>query len=557
MRCLTHEDMLNRCYNLLFALLLLTSCGQQKEMSQATTNEVLPVVPQPVSATVSTGKVSLANGVSVTATDEDGNKVKSLFEEYLKSKSINSSTADNATPVSFAIVADSSLREEGYRLNIASGKISVEAQKGPGLFYGMQTLIQLIGAYGKDLPEAAIIDYPRFSYRGLHLDVGRHMFPAEFIKKYIDLLAHHKYNRFHWHLTEDQGWRIEIKKYPKLQEIGAYRKETVIGHASTATRGNKKDFDGKRYGGYYTQEEVKDIVKYASDRFVTIIPEIEMPGHALAALSAYPELGCTGGPYEAATTWGVFDDVFCAGKEEPFTFLQGVLDEVMELFPSKYIHIGGDECPKKRWETCPHCQKRIKDEKLKDEHQLQSYFIQRVEKYLNSKGRQIIGWDEILEGGLAPNATVMSWRGEEGGIEAARQNHDVIMTPGNWCYFDHYQDTAKSEPLAIGNFTPVKEVYSYEPIPPQLNESEAKHILGAQANVWTEYIPTSDHAEYMVYPRASAMAEVLWSPKEARDYDNFLIRMREHFKRLDEWNVNYAKHILKDVEKVGNSKSQP
>jgi hexosaminidase len=379
------------------------------------------------------------------------------------------------------------------------------------------------------------------------------MFPVEFIKKYIDLLAHHKYNRFHWHLTEDQGWRIEIKKYPKLQEIGAFRKETVIGHASTATRGNAKDFDGKRYGGLYTQEEIKDVVKYAADRYVTIIPEIELPGHALAALSAYPNLGCTGGPYEAATTWGVFDDVFCAGKEDSFVFLQGVLDEVIELFPGKYVHIGGDECPKTKWEKCPHCKKRMKVENLKDTHELQSYFIQRIEKYLNSKGKQIIGWDEILEGGLAPNATVMSWRGEEGGIAAARQNHDVVMTPGNWCYFDHYQAGPEGEPLAIGNMTTVEEVYSYEPVPPQLDSIQAKHILGAQANVWTEYIPTSDHVEYMVYPRACAMAEVLWSKPETKKYEDFKLRMKEHADRLTDWKVNFARHILKDDQNSGTS----
>jgi hexosaminidase len=540
---------------LLLGFLLLLSCGP-KEISMTPSDDVLPIVPQPVSVKVYQEKVSLSSGVRLTAATDDEHKVASVLGDYLKSRNISTDVKDKGVAITLRTAADTALHTEGYRLNILPSGISIEAQEGPGLFYGVQTLIQLIGAYGNDLPQAAIVDYPRFSYRGLHLDVGRHMFSADAIKKYIDILAHHKFNRFHWHLTEDQGWRIEIKKYPKLHEIGAYRKETVIGHASTATRGKKKDFDGKRYGGFYTQEEIKEIVKYAADRYVTVIPEIELPGHALAALSAYPELGCTGGPYEAATTWGVFDDVFCAGKEGTFEFLQGVLDEVVELFPSKYIHIGGDESPKTRWKACPYCQKRIKNEKLHDEHKLQSYFIQRVEKYLNSKGRQIIGWDEILEGGLAPNATVMSWRGEEGGIAAAKQNHDVIMTPGNWCYFDHYQDTSKSEPLAIGNYTPVKEVYSYEPIPPSLSKEEAKHVLGAQANVWTEYIPNSDHLEYMVYPRASAMAEVLWSPQSARNYDNFLLRMKEHFERLDEWNVNYAKHILKDVEKVSNSKTK-
>jgi hexosaminidase len=539
---------------ILLLLALVMACSP-KEVSRTKSTEILPIVPQPVSVSVFNEKISLNEGVLIQATSEDEKKVSLLLQEFLTRKNITGGTAESQTKITLSTVSDTSLRDEGYKLTIGEKEIIIQAQKGPGLFYGMQTLIQLIGAYGKEIPQAEIIDYPRFSYRGLHLDVGRHMFPAEFIKKYIDLLAHHKYNRFHWHLTEDQGWRIEIKKFPKLQEVAAYRKETVIGHANTATRGSKKDFDGKRYGGYYTQEEIKEIVRFANERHVTIIPEIELPGHALAALSAYPKLGCTGGPYEAATTWGVFDDVFCAGNEDTYRFLEGVMDEVVELFPGQYIHIGGDECPKTKWKSCPYCQRKIRSEKLEDEHELQSYFIQRMEKYLNSKGKRIIGWDEILEGGLAPNATVMSWRGEQGGIDAAKQNHDVIMTPGNWCYFDHYQDTSKSEPLAIGNYTPVSEVYSYEPIPPQLSEEEAKHILGAQANVWTEYIPTSDHVEYMVYPRASAMSEVLWSPRSARNYDHFLKRMKEHFERLQEWDVNYAKHILKDVEKVSNSGS--
>jgi hexosaminidase len=534
-------------------ILMLFSCGP-KEVTKTASQQVLPIVPQPVSVKVYQEKADLSSGVTIAASSDDERKAGAVLGDFLKTRNINA--VEEGLAITLKTVTDTAIHTEGYRLNILPSGIAIEAQDGPGLFYGVQTLMQLIGAYGSNLPQAEIIDYPRFSYRGLHLDVGRHMFPLDAIKKYIDVMAHHKFNRFHWHLTEDQGWRIEIKKYPRLQEIAAYRKETVIGHASTATRGEKKEYDGKRYGGYYTQEEIREIVKYAADRYVTVIPEIELPGHALAALSAYPEFGCTGGPYEAATTWGVFDDVFCAGKEGTFEFLQGVLDEVVELFPGKYIHIGGDESPKTRWEACPHCQKRITNEKLKDEHELQSYFIQRVEKYLNSKGRQIIGWDEILEGGLAPNATVMSWRGEEGGIAASKQNHDVIMTPVNWCYFDYYQDSSKSEPLAPASYTPVKEVYSYEPIPPSLSGEEAKHILGGQANVWTEYIPNTDHLEYMVYPRASAMSEVLWSPRSARNYDNFLLRMKEHFERLDEWDVNYAKHILKDVEKVSNSKTQ-
>ncbi len=351
--------------------------------------------------------------------------------------------------------------------------------------------------------------------------------------KYIDLLALHKMNVFHWHLTEDQGWRIEIKKHPKLTEIGSVRKETLVGHKGTGK------YDGKPYRGFYTQDEIKDIVAYAKERFITVIPEIEMPGHSLAALAAYSELGCTGGPYEVATIWGVFPDVYCAGNEKVFTFLEDVLTEVMQLFPSEYIHIGGDECPKTRWKECPKCQARMKKEDLKDEHELQSYFIQRMEKFLNAHGRQIIGWDEILEGGLASKATVMSWRGEKGGIEAAKAHHDVIMTPSFALYFDYYQADPETRPLAIGGFTSTKGVYNYYPLPKKLADNEVKYILGAQGNVWSEYMATPEYVEYMVYPRACALSEVVWSPKESLDWDNFSKRMVVHKKRLKALNVNY------------------
>jgi hexosaminidase len=547
---LKNTTMLKRFYLLILVVYVLQACGP-KEATYTPSDEIVPIIPQPVEVSVMKEKADLST-ISIVATAPEAQKLSPILQSILKAKNFTIN-ADSEKKLALELVNDTTIHAEGYRLNVDEKGATIQASTGAGLFYGVQSFLQLVNAYGPQIPVIKITDYPRFEYRGMHLDVGRHMFPVEEVKKYIDLLAIHKMNRFHWHLTEDQGWRIEIKKYPALQEVGAYRKETVIGHASTADRKNKKNFDGKRYGGFYTQEEVKDIVKYAEDRYITVVPEIEMPGHALAALSAYPALGCTGGPYEAATTWGVFDDVFCAGKEETFTFLEGVMDEVIELFPGKYIHVGGDESPKTRWQKCPHCQKRIKSEKLKDEHALQSYFIQRMEKYLNSKGRQIIGWDEILEGGLAPNATVMSWRGEEGGIDAAKQDHDVIMTPGKWCYFDKYQDTTGTEPLAIGGYTPVSVVYSYEPVPPQLSAEEAKHVLGAQANVWTEYIPTSEHLEYMVYPRGVAMAEVLWTQKENKNYDSFLKRMKTHFKLLDELKVNYAKHILKDVEKARTS----
>jgi hexosaminidase len=536
------------------AVIGLWSCAQP-EVVYTPSDERLPLVPEPVSVAVMQERLRIDKGVQIVAPPAVATTT-SFLKKFLTE--IGISESKSGTRIQFVLTEDSTLHVEGYDLTIDKEGIRLAAGTRAGLFYGVQTLMQMLESHPVELPYVKITDYPRFAYRGLHLDVGRHMFPPDFIKKYIDLLAHHKMNRFHWHLTEDQGWRIEIKGYPKLQEIAAYRKETVVGRATTATRKNLKDtdFDGERYGGYYTQEEIRDIVKYAKDRHVTIVPEIELPGHALAALSAYPNLGCTGGPYEAATTWGIFDDVFCAGKEETFAFLEGVMDEVVELFPGEYIHIGGDEAPKTRWQKCPHCKKRIKDEGLNDAHELQSYFIQLMEKYLNSKGRQIIGWDEILEGGLAPNATVMSWRGEEGGIAAAKQNHDVIMTPGNWCYFDYYQDSVKqNEPLAGGGYIPVSKVYEYEPIPPQLSTEEAKHILGAQGNVWTEYMRTGDHVEYMVYPRACALAEVVWSPKESRNFDDFRERLGTHLQRLNRRGVNFAKHILTNPEKVSTSGS--
>jgi len=359
--------------------------------------------------------------------------------------------------------------------------------------------------------------------------------PKEYVKKYIDYIAMHKMNTFHWHLTEDQGWRIEIKKYPKLTEIGAWRKETLIGHY----RDKPHKYDGKVHGGFYTQEDVKEIVEYAKSRYVTVVPEIEMPGHSVASLASYPELSCTGGPFEVRTIWGSSEDVYCAGNEETFHFLEDVLSEVIALFPSEYIHIGGDECSKGRWEKCPKCQARIKAEKLKDENELQSYFIKRIEKFLNANNRKLIGWDEILEGGLAPDATVMSWRGMVGGIEASRQGHDVVMSPTSHCYFDYYQGNPDLEPLAIGGYLPLKKVYSFEPTPDDLTTEEAKHILGAQANLWTEYIQTQEHAEYMVFPRISAIAEVVWTPKELRNWDNFIMRMEKQFRRYDILMVNY------------------
>jgi len=450
--------------------------------------------------------------------------------------------------------------DEGYILEVKTNAVIIRAKTAAGAFYAVQTLRQIMPtefggthSYGSVkwvAPCCLIQDAPRFAYRGMHLDVSRQFFQPVFVKKYIDMLAMHKFNTFHWHLTDDQGWRVEIKKYPELQRTASCRKETLLGHYNDMPH----RFDGKKYCGFYTQREIKDIVEYAKKRFVTIIPEIEMPGHALAALSAYPDLGCTGGPYEAATKWGIFEDVFCAGNDQTFAFLDDVMAEVCELFPSTYIHIGGDECPKTRWEACPKCQKRMKDEGLKDAHELQSYFIRRMEKTLALHNRKIIGWDEILEGGLAPTATVMSWRGTEGGIAAARAGHDAIMTPGSHCYFDHYQSDPATEPTAIGGLTTLEKAYSYEPIPEGLSPQEAKHILGAQGNVWTEYMPKSEQVEYMAFPRACALAEAVWSAKEKRNWTDFVKRIQPHMTRLDAAGLKFARSFYDVTASFSNNK---
>jgi hexosaminidase len=435
----------------------------------------------------------------------------------------------------FDILIDTNpLAHESYRLKIFKNDFVIHAGRA-GAFYALQTIKQL-DENGSLFP-GEIIDYPTYKYRGMHLDVCRHFFTVTEVKKYIDMLARYKFNTFHWHLTEDQGWRIEIKKYPKLTEIGSKRKETLIGKQKDEK--GTGDYDKMPVEGFYTQEQIKEVVKYAQERFITIIPEIELPGHSLAAVASYPHLGCTGKSAEVGTRWGVYDDVYCAGKESTFKFLQDVMDEVLTLFPSKYIHIGGDEVVKSNWKKCILCQNRIKEEKLKDEHELQSYFIQRMEKYLNSKGRQIIGWDEILEGGLAPNATVMSWRGEKGGIEAAKAKHDVIMTPGKPCYFDHGYTKSKEEPINIGGKNSLNNVYNYNPNPFELGDATSKYILGSQGNVWTEYIADWSKVEYMVYPRMQALSEVLWLADNMKNIDDFKLRLGDDLESMDKKNMNY------------------
>jgi hexosaminidase len=427
--------------------------------------------------------------------------------------------ADSATP-------------EGYRLLVTPDSIVVHGPSSAGVFYGLQTLRQLLRENGT-VPAVRIEDRPRFAWRGMHLDVGRHFFPLDYLKRYVDLLARFKLNTFHWHLTEDQGWRLEIMRYPRLTEVGAWRRETVVGKQSDPYVG-----DGRRYGGFYTQAEVRELVRYAAERHVTVVPEIEMPGHALAALAAYPELACTPGPFEVATRWGVFEDVFCP-TETTFTFLEHVLREVMALFPSRYIHIGGDEVPKRRWRESAEAQGIMQREGLRSEEELQSWFIRRLERFLSANGRRLIGWDEILEGGLAPGATVMSWRGIAGGLEAARAGHDVVMTPTSHLYFDYYQGDPRFEPLAIGGFLALERVYAFEPVPDSLPPERHRHILGAQGNVWTEYLPTASQVEYMALPRLLALAEVVWSPRESRDLADFLARLPARFADLDRLGVNW------------------
>ncbi|GAB3823764.1 glycoside hydrolase family 20 protein [Pontibacter rugosus] len=436
------------------------------------------------------------------------------------------------------------LGREGYTLEVSPDRVILAANKPNGLFWGTQTLRQLLPPAPTKapvaLPAVSIADKPRYGWRGMHLDVTRHFFPVAFVKEYIDYLAMHKLNTFHWHLTDDQGWRIEIKKHPKLTEVGAWRDSTLIGHYWDLPQ----TYDNERHGGFYTQEQIKEVVRYAQERYITVVPEIEMPGHAVAALAAYPELSCTGGPFHVESKWGIFKDVFCSGNEQTFTFLEDVLTEVMALFPSEYIHIGGDESPKDRWKECPKCQRRMAQEGLKDEHELQSYFVQRMEKFVNARGRRIIGWDEILEGGLAPNATVMSWRGTKGGIAAAKQKHGVVMTPGTHLYFDHYQGARALEPVTIHGYSPLSKVYAFEPTPAELTEAERKYILGAQANLWTEYIATEEHVQYMVFPRIAALSEVLWTPAKLKNWENFKQRMRRQYQRYDALGVNYARSVF-------------
>ncbi|MET4139862.1 family 20 glycosylhydrolase [Pedobacter sp. UYP1] len=523
----------------------------------AQTDENLGIIPAPVSVEKKAGVFKLDKTVVLVSNETSNAATADVLNAYIASQGgfalrPSKAAATNERAIVLSSVGAEKLPAEGYELQVTARNITVTG-KGAGLFYGVQSLMQMMPekkGQEIDVPASIIKDYPRFQYRGMHLDVGRHTFPVSFIKKYIDLMAAYKLNNFHWHLTEDQGWRIEIKKYPKLTTVGAERNGSVVGHHPGVTS------DNTPYKGFYTQNEVKEVVAYATRKFVTVIPEIELPGHSSAAIAAYPQLSCFPDrdtfvdpktPWagsrkgkQVQQQWGVFDDVF-APTEYTFKFLEDVLDEVMVLFPSKYIHIGGDESPKEYWKQSPFCQQLIKEKGLKDEHELQSYFIQRIEKYINSKGRSIIGWDEILEGGLAPNATVMSWRGVEGGIAAAKLNHDVIMTPGNQgLYFDHAQSKSSGEPVNIGGNSPYSVAYAYDPVPEVLSADQKKYIKGVQANLWTEYIESPEKAEYMILPRMFALAEIAWTPLDKKNFKNFSEeRIPLHLARLDKTNTNY------------------
>lgn len=496
------------------------------------------IIPAPVVYNATDGSFYIGDQISINNENLPDEIKEFLIQKLVDVYHIQTVVSSSSKDLKFKKITNTP--PDFYSITI-NEDILIQYSSPASCFYAVNSLLQLIEGEKESyfFTKAFVQDYPKFQWRGLHLDVSRHFFTVDEVKRYIDLMALYKFNTFHWHLTDDQGWRIEIKKYPKLTEIGAWRDSTMNGHYSAQPR----TYTVEKYGGFYTQEQIKDVVAYAKDRFVTIVPEIEMPGHSRAALAAYPYYSCTGKQLEVPGLWGVFEEIFCA-KEESIDFLKDILEEVLELFPSEYIHIGGDEAPKTRWKTCPKCQKVIRENGLKDEHELQSFFIQQIDKYLISKGRKLIGWDEILEGGLSPNAAVMSWRGFEGGIEAVKQEHFVVMSPGSHCYFDHYQSTNPKEPIAIGGYTPLEKVYEFNPIPEGFTDQQAFYILGGQANLWTEYIPNMEQLEYMTYPRALALSQVLWC-KTKPPYELFQESLlKYHLKYLQLYNVNYSKAMF-------------
>jgi hexosaminidase len=528
--------MLNSNNRLVFlGLLFFVICGCAGKAEQTS------IIPRPVSQKMLKGEFILNNNTRIIAGSDELVESATLMQDFISKKyGIRLELAENSRRNHIRLlISDTIDHEEGYFLRVRGTDVEIIGSTGAGVFWGMQTFFQLLppgsGRVNRmAVPAVEIEDYPQFGWRGQHLDVGRHFYSVDFVKRFLDVMAMHKLNVFHWHLTEDQGWRVEIGKYPGLTEIAAWRDSTLIG----SPLAYPPRYTGERYGGYYTRQEMEEVVEYARQRYITVLPEIELPGHTQAVLAAYPELSCTGGPHRPATTWGVFKEVFCAGKELTFEFLMDVFDEVLEIFPSEYIHIGGDEVPKDRWRECPDCQRRIREEGLGDEYELQSWFVSRIENYLHEKGRILIGWDEILEGGLPPRATVMSWRGMDGGIEAVKAGHKAIMTPWTPTYFYLYQGKY-DEPVAGNDYAPLYDVYHHHPVPDGLNEEEAKLILGGQGCAWSEYMYTEELVDYMVFPRLTANAEVLWTERSLKDWDDFLRRMDDHYLRLDWYNINY------------------
>ena len=534
------------CVTVMIAAFTSAASGQEPAMS---------LIPQPAHIRAQEGVFALtADTVIVTTgnTRDIGQYLAELLEPATGFKLDVTESAPHNRQGGYILLADTSGKHylgcEGYDIKVMKNRIFINARTTTGVFYACQTLRQLLPPeiegnrkvenVSWTIPQLEIEDKPRFQWRGSLLDCCRHFMTVDFVKRYIDLLAYHKMNRLHWHLTEDQGWRIEIRKYPKITEIGAWR---LGGVGYLPAPDDPAQANAARYGGYYTQDDIREIVRYAESRCVMVVPEIEMPGHCQAALAAYPQLSCTGGPFKVRTARGISKDVYCAGKEQTFEFLENVLSEVIELFPSPYIHIGGDECPKDRWKQCPDCQARIKAENLEDEHQLQSYFIKRIEKFLLGKGRRLIGWDEILEGGLAPSATVQSWRGVEGAVSAAKSGHDAIVSPTSHCYFDYPHSDREKNSLSMPNWMrvlPVEKVYSFEPVPEGLTAQQKRHILGGEGNIWTEFAPQQE-VESRVYPRMTALAEVLWSPQNKRNWQDFAERLNVHYQRFDNMGVNY------------------
>jgi len=542
----------------LILVIVLSSCSKSKVFTE---NDI-QIIPKPAELKITEGVFEFSESTKFIVTNDAQKEISStLINKFKKATGWNLEVTDKVSGNYIQFVTDENFENEAYKLDVNQDRVLITSKNNAGFIYGLESIRQLLPVEIESkeiisnvdwiIPNVEIMDQPRFKWRGLMLDLSRHFFDKEYIKTIIDGLAMHKMNVLHLHLVDDQGWRIEIKKYPKLTEVGAWRVDQEDQHWNAR---EKVSPDEKgTYGGFLSQEDLKELVKYAQLKNVEVIPEIEMPAHVTSAIASYPELSCFETPVGVPSggVWPI-TDIYCAGKENTFEFLENVLLEVIEIFPSKYIHIGGDEATKTNWEICPHCKKRMKKEGLHDVEELQSYFIKRMEKFINAHGKKLVGWDEILEGGLAPDATVMSWRGVKGGVEAAKQGHDVIMTPGSHCYFDHYQGPQNEEPQAWGGYTPLSKVYKFDPVVETMTSEEAAHVLGGQANLWAEFVPTEDQSQYMIFPRLAALAEAVWSPKELRDWNNFSTRIVSMFNRYDYLGINYAKsaYLVTSTSKI-------